>query len=105
MTVRETCGISTQFGRGKMSEGFVVVASGGLRCGDELVGVQKAGTGDAVSPSSDIVEVGVGEHPVVGGECIRFRRREGDPGGHERTLWNGSGYFDRSLFHIRRPQM
>ncbi|MBN7428736.1 hypothetical protein IUS39_23965 [Mycobacteroides abscessus subsp. massiliense] len=74
-----------------------------LRAGDEIVGMQRLGEGDDVSPRHQaIVKVGVGEHPVAGGECVQLHRRPGDPAGYELNLWNGREYFDWTLFHIRR---
>jgi hypothetical protein len=86
-----------------MSE-VLIVGPRELRPGDEIVGVQKRGVGDTVSPRNDkIVEVGAGKHPATGGECIQLRRRASDPDWYELNLWRGNEYIDETLFHIRRP--
>lgn len=86
-----------------MSE-ILVVGPRELQPGDEIVGVQKRGLHDVVSPRSEkIVKVGAGQHPR-GGECIQLHRRKRDPDWYELNLWRGSEYADRTLFHIRRPQ-
>lgn len=83
----------------------IVVGLAQLRPGDEIVGRQLHGAHDRVYASNDwTVEVGAGEHPVAGGECIQLRRRPNDPSSYELNLWNGQEYFDGTLFHIRRPQ-
>ncbi len=80
----------------------LVVGPRELRPGDEIVGVQRRGVGDAVSPrTGKIVKVGAGRHPR-GGECIQLRRRESDPDWYELNLWRGNEYVDQTLFHIRR---
>ncbi|GAB4989553.1 MULTISPECIES: hypothetical protein [Mycobacterium] len=85
-----------------MSE-VLVVGPHELRPGDEIVGVQRRGAGDTVSPRSNkIVEVGASEDPVTGGECIPLRRRASDPDWYELNLWKGSEYGDDTLFHVQR---
>lgn len=81
----------------------LVVKPVDLQAGDEIVGMQRLGNSDDVSPRHQaIVKVGVGKHPVTGGECVQLHRRPDDPAGYELNLWNGTEYFDWSLFHIRR---
>ena len=82
---------------------MIVVRPNELRAGDEMVGVQLHGARDTVSRRhGKIVAVGIGDHPVAGGECIRLRLRETDPPGYDLNLWNGYEYFDDSLFQVRR---
>lgn len=74
-----------------------------LQAGDEIVGMQRLGDSDDVSPRHQaIVKVGVGQHPIAGGECVQLHSRPNDPAGYELNLWNGREYFDWTLFHIRR---
>jgi hypothetical protein len=85
-----------------MSETLIVKPTD-LQAGDEIVGMQRLGDGDDVSPRHQaIVKVGMGKHPVTGGECVQLHRRPDDPAGYELNLWNGTEYFDWTLFHIRR---
>ncbi|SLH41660.1 Uncharacterised protein [Mycobacteroides abscessus subsp. massiliense] len=80
----------------------IVVGPEELLPGDEIVGVQRHGPGDPVSPRTEkIVKVGAGQHPR-GGECIQLRRRASDPVTYELNLWYGNEYDARTLFHIRR---
>jgi hypothetical protein len=77
-----------------MTKQVMVVSPEELRPGDEVVGRQKHGAIDKVWPEQDwVVEVGVGEHPIVGGECIQLRRRATDPPWYDLNLWNGQELF------------
>lgn len=80
----------------------LVVGPRELQAGDVIVGVQRLGEQDPVSPRNKIVDRAVREHPVIGGECIRIRRPAGESG-YEMNLWNGNEYYDETLFHIQRP--
>lgn len=87
----------------ELTHALVVVKPIDLQAGDEIVGMQRLGDGDDVSPRHQaIVKVGVAKHPVTGGECIQLHRRPDDPADYELNLWNGTEYFDWTLFHIRR---
>ena len=80
----------------------LVVGPGELQPGDTIVGVQKGGAADAVSPRSDTVKVGVGPHRT-GGDCIQLEAKPNEVAiGHENNLWHGSGYDEETLFHISR---
>lgn len=77
-----------------------VVRRNDLRPGDEIVGIQRHGESDTLSPRRDrIVEVGAGEHPIIGGECIQLRPVHR---GHDLNYWNGTDYLDETLFHVIR---
>lgn len=87
----------------EMTHALVVVKPIDLQAGDEIVGMQRLGDGDDVSPRHQaIVKVGVAKHPVTGGECVQLHRRPDDPADYELNLWNGTEYFDWTLFHIRQ---
>ncbi|ORA60933.1 hypothetical protein [Mycobacteroides franklinii] len=87
----------------ELTHALVVVKPIDLQVGDEIVGMQRLGDGDDVSPRHQaIVKVGVAKHPVTGGECIQLHRRPDDPADYQLNLWNGTEYFDWTLFHIRR---
>lgn len=77
-----------------------IVGPGDLVPGDEVVGIQRRGETDELRRLRDrIIQVGTGEHPQVGGECIQFSPVMN---GHEFNYWRGSEYFDDSLFHVIR---
>lgn len=79
----------------------LVVGPSELCPGDEIVGVQRHGANDPVSPRSYTVKVGAGPHPR-GGDCIQLHAKPNDPSGHERNLWYDSEYSEETLFHVRR---
>lgn len=80
----------------------LVITASELRAGDRIVGMQRHGADDKISTRHDVVAVGAGEHPVIGGECIRLQPRGLLPPGHERNFWNGANYVAETLFHVAR---
>lgn len=79
-----------------MTQQIMVVSPDELRPGDEIVGRQTHGAIDKMWPG----EVGVGEHPIVGGECIQLRSRATDPPWYDLNLCS-----DDSLSRIRRSHL
>lgn len=88
---------------GMAATAWVVGGPSELQPGDEIVSRQLHGGTDKLWPGCNwFVGVGTGEHPIVGGECIQLRCRDGDPPWYELNLWKGQEYFDDTVFHIRR---